>query len=217
MHADLGDEGQSLKGKHPDFFEATEMPDALWWQALWPDPAGVLRAVGLNAGMDAIDLCAGDGWFTLPMAKIARRVIAIDIDAKLLDVARRRLAEGGASNCEFIAGNAYDIAALVKGRVDFVLLANAFHGVPDKPRLCRAVLETLKAGGLFAVVNWHPRPRDGTTVLGEPRGPRTELRMSHEQTIAAVAAGGLRFTRLIELPPYHYGAVFTRTQREPYP
>lgn len=199
-----------MKDKHPDFFEGTEMPDAVWWQALWPDPAGVLRAVGLKSGMDAVDLCAGDGWFTLPMAKIARRVIAIDIDAKLLDAARRRLAEGGASSCEFIEGNAYDIAALTKGPVDFVLIANAFHGVQDKPRLARAVRDTLRPGGLFAVVNWYPRPREETTVLGEPRGPRSELRMSPEQTTAVVEAGGLRFARLAEVPPYHYGAVFAR-------
>ena len=62
------------------FFEGTGMPDPGWWEALWPDPAGVLAKVGLNPGMDVIDLCSGDGWFTLQIAKIARHVIAIDID-----------------------------------------------------------------------------------------------------------------------------------------
>jgi SAM-dependent methyltransferase len=199
-----------MESRHPDFFEGTEMPDAVWWQVLWPDPASVLHALGLKTDMDAVDLCAGDGWFTLPMAKMARQVIAIDIDAKLLAVARRRLTEAGMSNCQFVVGNAYDIAALVKDAVDFVLIANVFHGVQDKTRLSRAVGDTLKAGGLFAIVNWHPRPREETKVLGEPRGPRTELRMSPERTIAAAQAGGLTFRRLIELPPYHYGAVFER-------
>ena len=30
----------------PGFFQGTEMPNAGWWEALWPDPAGVLAAVG---------------------------------------------------------------------------------------------------------------------------------------------------------------------------
>ena len=30
----------------------------------------------------------------------------------------------------------------------------------------------------FAIVNWHKRPREETPILGEPRGPKTELRMS---------------------------------------
>ena len=42
--------------EHPTgFFEGTEMPTAGWWEALWPDPAGVLAAVGLLPDMDVID------------------------------------------------------------------------------------------------------------------------------------------------------------------
>ena len=49
-------------------------PTAGWWEALWPDPAGVLASVGLKPCMEAIDLCSGDGWFTLQIAKVARHV-----------------------------------------------------------------------------------------------------------------------------------------------
>ena len=96
----------------PGFFEGTEMPTAGWWEALWPDPAGVLASVGLKPGMEAIDLCSGDGWFTLQIAKVARHVAAIDIDPTLLEVARVRLMEAGVTNCSFIAGDAYDITRL---------------------------------------------------------------------------------------------------------
>jgi SAM-dependent methyltransferase len=195
----------------PDFFTGTEMPTAGWWEALWPDPAGVLAALGISPGLEVIDLCSGDGWFTLQIAKIARHVVSIDIDPALLDVARHRLAESGVINCEFLEGNAYDIAKLAS-QADFVFLANAFHGVPDRPRLARSRRDALKAAGCFAVVNWHQRPREETTVLDEPRGPVTELRLSPEQTIETVQAGGLNFARLIDLPPYHYGAVFERTE-----
>jgi hypothetical protein len=70
------------------------------------------------------------------------------------------------------------------------------------------VRATLKPDGHFAIVNWHQRPREETVILGEPRGPKTELRLSPEQTITAVEAGGLKLARLVEIPPYHYGAVF---------
>ena len=94
--------------------------------------------------------------------------------------------------------------------VDFVFLANAFHGVPDKPRLAGAVKNTLKPLGTFAIVNWYPRAREETTVLGEPRGPRTELRMRPEQTIKAAETDGLEFRELIDVPPYHYAVVLER-------
>ena len=186
------------------------MPTAGWWEALWPDPAGVLAKVGVKPGMEVIDLCSGDGWFTLQIAKIARQVVAIDIDASLLEVARQRLTESGMTNCNYVAGDAYDIARLWPNPVDFVFLANAFHGVPDRPRLAKSVAAILKPGGLFAIVNWHQRPREETTILGEPRGPKSELRLSPEHTVMAVHAGGLKLTQLVEIPPYHYGAVFER-------
>jgi len=65
--------------------------------------------------------------------------------------------------------------------------------------------------GRFAIVNWHARPREGTTILGEPRGPKTELRLTPEKTIEAVKIDGLKFAMLIEIPPYHYGAIFERS------
>ena len=195
---------------HPaGFFQGTEMPTAGWWEALWPDPAGVLAAVGLRPGMDVIDLCSGDGWFTLHMAKVARHVSAIDIDRGMLEVARHRLAESGVTNCDFIAGDAYDVAELA-GPADFIFMANAFHGVPDRSRLAQAVASALKTGGNFIIVNWHQRPREETQVLGEPRGPNTELRMSPEETVKSVEGKGLKFTRMVDVPPYHYGAVFQR-------
>ena len=197
-----------MSTKPPGFFDGTEMPNAGWWEALWPDPAGVLAAVGVKPNMAVMDLCSGDGWFTLQIAMLARHVVAIDIDANLLDVARHRLAEGGVTNCDFVAGNAYELSRLWPHPVGFVFLANAFHGVPDRARLARSVHDALAPSGLFAVVNWHQRPREETTILGEPRGPRTELRMSPEQTTQAVEAGGLKLTRVVEVPPYHYCAVF---------
>jgi SAM-dependent methyltransferase len=198
----------------PGFFEGTGMPDPGWWEALWPDPAKVLRDVGIQPGMDVVDLCCGDGWFTLPLCRIARAVIAIDIDAALIEVARTRFAKsGGAPNCTFIQADAYDIATAIPQPVDHVFLANAFHGVPDKPLLARAIHDVLKPGGLFAVVSWYPRPREETTLLGEPRGPATELRMSPEATIASVEPGGLKFRNLVDVSSYHYGAVFERTRR----
>jgi trans-aconitate methyltransferase len=80
---------------------------------------------------------------------------------------------------------------------DLVFLARAFHGVPDKPRLARAASAALVPGGRFAVVNWHQRPREQTMILAKPRGPRTELRVSPQQTIEAIELAELKFSQLV--------------------
>jgi ubiquinone/menaquinone biosynthesis C-methylase UbiE len=168
------------------FFPATAMPDSASWKALWPQPGKVLTDLGIEANMVVIDLCCGDGLFTAPLARIARCVIAIDLDAEMVRIARARVAGADAKNCTFIVGNAYDVAELAPEPADFVLIANTFHGVPDKPRLARAVAAALKPAGEFAIVNWHRRPREETTVLGQPRGPQTELRMTPADVAAVV-------------------------------
>ena len=200
-----------MKTLLPGFFPATAMPDPDWWEALWPDPAQVLSSLGIEPHMEVVDLCCGDGLFTVPLARMARYVIAIDLDPTMLDKARARLL--GATNCDFIASDAYNLAEIVREPVDFVLMANTFHGVPDQKQLSRAVAAILKPGGHFAVVNWHRRPREETPVLGLPRGPKTEMRMEPEDLAAAVEQSGLRFERVVELPPYHYGAIFGRVPK----
>jgi SAM-dependent methyltransferase len=191
-------------------FPATLMPDRDWWQALWPDPDRVVRTLRIEAGMTVIDLACGDGYFT---AAIARRtapaeVTGFDLDAAMLDQAQA--ACRGLPNCRWVSGDAMQLSRLIRVPVDYVLLANTLHGVPDKLGLSRQVAAVLKPAGRFAVVNWQPLPREATTVLGEPRGPVTELRMSHEQTCAAVEAAGFACEELRELPPYHYAVVFGR-------
>lgn len=194
----------------PGFFEGTEMPSAGWWEALFADPAAIVAALGVTAGMTVIDLCAGDGWFTRAIAKATRRVTAIDIDAGLLDVSRKRLAEGGVANVTFTPGDAYEIAAMVKEPADLVFMANCFHGVPDAERLAHEIAKVLSPSGIFSVLNWQKWPRERTVVLGEPRGPRTELRLSPQETIAKVEAGGLIHAATVPILPYHYGATFRR-------
>jgi ubiquinone/menaquinone biosynthesis C-methylase UbiE len=192
------------------FFPATAMPDADCWQALWPDPVKVLVEMGVPPGTTAVDLCCGDGLFTVALAGIAGRVYAIDIDPDLLDRTRARIAAAGATNCRFAVADAMRVDGVVPEPVDYVFLANTFHGVPDQRRLARAVTTILQPCGQFGIVNWHRRPREETAVLGQPRGPKTEMRMEVRDVTAVVVPGGLVLNRTVELPPYHYGAVFRR-------
>ena len=192
------------------FFPATTMPDADWWETLWPDPGWVLVEMGVRLGMVVVDLCCGDGLFTAPLARLADHIYAIDIDPAMLDRAQTRVAEAGATNSNFIVTDALTFNAVVPEPVDYVFLANTFHGVPDQCGLARAVAASLKPQGQFGIVNWHHGPREETVVLGHPRGPKTEMRMEAEDVAAIVEPGGLLLNRIVELTPYHYGAVFER-------
>jgi ubiquinone/menaquinone biosynthesis C-methylase UbiE len=193
-----------------DFFPATRMPDRDWWSSLWPDPEGVLKKLGAPREEPAVDLCCGDGYFTAPLARLVApaRVYALELDPEVLGQARESVAREGATNCVFVQDDARNLTQHIPAPVGFVLIANTFHGVPDKTDLAREVHKVLGPRGRLFIVNWHPISREQTRVLGQPRGPATEMRMSLEQTSVAVEPAGFELEHVVELPPYHYGAIF---------
>jgi len=192
------------------FFPATGMPDRDWWHALWPSPDDIIAALRIKRGMTVVDLGCGYGYFTAALSRRVGpgRVIGFDLDSVLLEQAKVTCA--GMTNCDWLLGDAMALSHLLDAPVDYVLIANTFHGVPNKTALTNEVATVLKPDGQFAVINWHPLPREQTTVLNQPRGPSTELRMSSEQTRAVVEPAGFTLETLIELPPYHYATIFVR-------
>ena len=193
-------------------FSASEMPDRDWWQILWPDPEGIVKTLGVRCGMEVVDLGCGSGYFTAALARQAGpgHVIAIDIVSEMLE--RARVACRAMTNCIWCRGDAMELGRLISDPVDFVLFANALHGVPDKPALAKQVWDILRPGGRMAIVNWHPIARELTVVRGKPRGPDTRLRLSPAQTCEAMEPPGFRLEAVVEFPPYHYGAIFARPE-----
>lgn len=159
--------------------------------------------------MSVLDLACGDGYFTAAIARqtMPAQVIGFDLDATMLASAQAHCAE--LTNCDWMLGDAMGLSQLIAQKMDYVLMANTFHGVPNQPALCQQIARILAPTGQFAIINWHDLPREQTPVLGLARGPRTELRMSVAQTCAVVQSAGFQFNRVVELPPYHYAAIFT--------
>lgn len=195
-----------------ELFPATMMPDADWWQTLWPDPEAVLRKVGIQPEMQVVDLCCGDGHFTRPMCQLVHpgKTWALDLDADLLGQAEQCCKNN--PNFHAILGDARELPKKIKESVDFVFIANTFHGVPDKRALSEAVYETLKPEGRFAIINWHRIPREITTVLDQPRGPDTALRMEPEEVKANVELAGFELEKVVDVGPYHYSAIFSKSK-----
>jgi len=114
------------------------MPDRDWWKALWPDPESVVLSLGVEPGMVVLDLCCGDGYFTAPLARIVEgKVYGVDIDPAMLDLTRAEVERIGTTVLDLICADARDLRDLLTEKVDYVLIANTFHGVPDKQQLDR--------------------------------------------------------------------------------
>ena len=159
--------------------------------------------------MTVLDLCCGDGYFTGPIARIVDgNVYGVDLDPLLIERARAGLERDASTVLGMICADARELGHILPGKVDYVLIANTFHGAPDKTALARAAATVLRSGGTLAVVNWRPLPRERTVVLGKPRGPMTEMRMSSDDVGRVLEPAGFMLAKVIDLPPYHYGAIY---------
>lgn len=109
--------------------------------------AKLVQAADLSATATVLDAGCGTGYATAILARIVRRVAAVEPDAALADMARATLAAQGVTNASIITG------PIVAGHsaespFDAIILGGA---VPEIPR---ALLDQLKDGGrLIAIVS----------------------------------------------------------------
>lgn len=196
-----------------DRFQNTRQPDWDWWSRLWPTPGATLRHLGVESGDTLAEVGSGNGYFALPAARITdpAPVYALDVDGTLLTELEDIAARQEVGNVETVRGDARSLTEHLPGTVDTVLVANTFHGVEATASLLEQAYDVLAPGGRFVVINWCDRPREATTIAGEPRGPPTPLRQSPEATETTVLnATAFAVCRQVDLPPYHYALVFER-------
>jgi ubiquinone/menaquinone biosynthesis C-methylase UbiE len=109
------------------------------------------RIVGCYArpGMTVIDVGCGVGWFSIPMACMVGdggKVIAVDLQQRMLDMLRRRAEKAGLAERIELHKCEQDRLGL-ETEADFALIFAMLHEVPDPRRLLDEVYQCLKPGG----------------------------------------------------------------------
>jgi ubiquinone/menaquinone biosynthesis C-methylase UbiE len=105
------------------------------------------------SGITVMDVGCGMGLFSIAMAKMVGeqgRVIAVDLQQKMLDVLRQRAEKAGVADRIQLHKCDQDRLA-VDAQVDFALAFMMIHEVPDQRRLLGEIHGCLKPGGKFLV------------------------------------------------------------------
>jgi SAM-dependent methyltransferase len=116
-----------------------------------PDEIGMLQEAGyLDEESAVVDLGAGSGQFTLSVAPVCKRVVAVDVSPVMLEVLRRKVADSGASNIEVVEAGflTYEHAG---DPADLVYSRFALHHLPDfwKAMALSRIAGMLRPGGIF--------------------------------------------------------------------
>lgn len=156
---------------------------AAWWlgflflapvRRLWEHPARLLSP-WIAPGDRVVEVGCGMGYFTLDLARLVGprgRVVAIDVEERVLAVLRRRLRWSGmASRVELRRGGPSDPHVDdLEGSVDLAVAAHVLHEAADARRMLAHLVRALRPGGKL--------------FLSEPRGHVTPALFARERDLA---------------------------------
>ena len=136
----------------------------------WMQNPEKLLAPYIHPGMTVLEPGPGMGFFTLPLAKLigSGRVVAVDVQSKMLDALRRRATKAGLIqriDTRLAKSESLGIDDLT-GSVDFVLAVAVVHELPSAETFFQEAAAALK-------------PR-GKLLLAEPKGHVDQARFTDE-------------------------------------
>jgi ArsR family transcriptional regulator len=102
--------------------------------------------------MEIADLGAGEGTFSLLLAGRARRVIAVDSSAGMIEVGREQAARIGIGNVEFRQGDMEEVP-IEDGAVDLVLFSQSLHHALHPELAIREAARILRPGGRIVILD----------------------------------------------------------------
>jgi SAM-dependent methyltransferase len=180
------------------------MPEEKLWASFF-DPEFIHDRLELRglAG-DVVEFGCGYGTFTLPAARRTTGTVhAIDIEPDMVALVTAKAAAHTnvrVSLRDFVMRG----TGLGGQSAAYVMLFNILHA-KEAPAMLAEAARVLSPYGKLGVIHWN---YDATT----PRGPKMDIRQRPEQCRDLVKAAGFRLSPqgVLDLPPYHYGMLFTK-------
>lgn len=161
-------------------------------------PRKAIELMQLKATDVVADIGAGSGYFSFRMAgKVPEgKVLAVDIQQEMLDMVRATAEKEGVKNVEPLMGK-IDDPMLPEGKVDVVLMVDAYHEFDHPKEMMAGIFKGLKPGGRVVLVEY--RAEDPNVYI------KPLHKMTEAQAIREMQAAGLRHVKtLADLPQQHF-------------
>ncbi|GAA2143350.1 class I SAM-dependent methyltransferase [Kitasatospora kazusensis] len=122
--------------------------------------SGLLRErFGLDGTQRVLDLGAGSGALTLPLARMVREVVAVDPEPAMLAEGRRLAARAGLTGIDWRLGDSGALLALDVGPVLLAAMGASFHWM-ERERPLRDLDTLVTAGGAVVLASCGARHDD---------------------------------------------------------
>ena len=155
----------------------------------------VLEYLQLKPGDTVADLGAGNGYFTIPMAKkTGNTVYAIDIEPKMLDLLKANAKDEQLTNIKYVVSDLENIQ-LEDNTVNKVFVSFVIHEGTDIDKALREMKRILKPNGEMVLLEWE--------AVETETGPPLHHRIPSEKMVEILKENGLQ-AEVIHLNPANY-------------
>jgi ubiquinone/menaquinone biosynthesis C-methylase UbiE len=164
----------------------------------WQNPEEILKAIGLNVGQTFIDIGCGEGFFTLPAARIVGqngRVYAIDTNPQSMAKLQKKAAEAGLDNA-FLTVKEAESSMVCEACADFIFFGIVLHDFREPDKVLLNARQMLKPGGLLINLDW----KKETMKLGPP----LEKRFDFDTASTLLRKAGFSVEKSENWGPYNY-------------
>lgn len=157
----------------------------------WQNPDLVIDKLGDLTGKIVADIGSGTGYFTFPISRRAKKVLAIDIEQRYLDYIEDRKLELPIEQANVIETRltVEDEPNLHTDEVDAVLMVNVFYYLNERSSYMKIVNNALRDNGILVLVDFKPG--------NLPVGP-AENKVPSEEVIKTLRAAGFDAIELDE-------------------
>ncbi|MDE0838872.1 MAG: class I SAM-dependent methyltransferase, partial [Kiritimatiellae bacterium] len=166
----------------------------------------MLKELRLKPGMVVADVGCGNGYHALPMAQSVApggKVIGSDIQPEMLDFLKTRAAAENITNIETVSGTLTS-PELPSGKVDRILLVDAYHEFSHPPQMLAAMRDALAPGGQIVLVEFRTE---------DPEIPiKIDHKMSKKQVVKELNANGFKLARSFDELPWQHMLFFERAE-----
>lgn len=169
------------------------------------EPAKLLKALDLKAGMVVADVGAGSGYHSFRMAPLVGakgKIFAVDIQPEMLKLIEARAKKEKVANVEAVKSTVDD-PKLPAASVDLIMMVDVYHELEFPFEMTQQMVKALKPGGRLVFVEF--RMEDDKVPI------KLVHKMSERQVIAEMGPfPELEHSKTIGTLPWQHIIVFTK-------
>jgi ubiquinone/menaquinone biosynthesis C-methylase UbiE len=167
---------------------------------IWQNPKEILGATELNRNYVAADVGCGSGFFTIPLARMVKKVYGIDMQKEMLNYLKRKIDNQRIENITPLLSKENEIP-LENESLDLLISANTLHEFSNKEQMVREMQRVLRSNGKAVIVDFK-KENTGS-------GPPVAIRLSKDQAKFLFEKNGFTVVKSKDLT-YHYLIVFQK-------